>query len=455
MENKRKSKIVNKLTTFLFYFAILFFLIAFNFQDNKSGGWVQQFIPNTNGVSINDIIFIDSLNGFITHPYHIIRTTNGGTNWFVQVTDSNAIFSKIRFSDNIGYILSENLYKTTNKGANWFIISLPSAIQYSQDICVLNKDTLFLTAPYFGGALAKSTNGGVNWFPLITGTEIPSKIYMVNDFIGFSVLAFNLYKTTNGGYNFFQLNTDDYKDIYFLDTIRGWKIDPSNYFINKTTDGGGNWISYGFVPQGNFPGIHIQISKLNKFTLLNKDTLWGFGSSWLTYPNNTYAGFIQISTNGGINWGFQIPDTSFNKYVYQLGSFYNKNNGGGFDNSINGVHTNIGGSDTTYHIITGIRNEAQSVLANKFTLEQNYPNPFNPSTIINVQLSIAGTIKLEVYDISGKLIKTLINQKKSSGNYSIKFDGSNFASGVYFYKLEIWDGKGNYAFDAKKMLLIK
>lgn len=86
----------------------------------------------------------------------------------------------------------------------------------------------------------------------------------------------------------------------------------------------------------------------------------------------------------------------------------------------------------------------------QFNLYQNYPNPFNPVTIINYEIKTAGNVKLIVFDITGKEIAVLINQKQNAGTYQAEFDGSNLPSGVYFYKL-ITDSFN----DVKKMVLIK
>jgi len=95
-------------------------------------------------------------------------------------------------------------------------------------------------------------------------------------------------------------------------------------------------------------------------------------------------------------------------------------------------------------------NQQSSVIPKEYRLYQNYPNPFNPSTTISFSIPENGIVKLIVYDILGKEIRTLINDYKQSGNYNITFNGSNLPSGVYFYRLET----GNY-FEIKKMVLIK
>lgn len=89
-------------------------------------------------------------------------------------------------------------------------------------------------------------------------------------------------------------------------------------------------------------------------------------------------------------------------------------------------------------------------LVKKYTLYQNYPNPFNPVTKIKFNLPKNGFVRIQVFDIAGRLINTLINDFKFSGSYEIAFNAGNLTSGVYFYKMETVD----YS-DVKKMLLIK
>ena len=76
---------LNNLSTLLLYFSILAFTIAFNFSDNRSGGWYQQFFPYFNGASISDITFVDSLVGYavtkneaVNATYYILEITKGG-----------------------------------------------------------------------------------------------------------------------------------------------------------------------------------------------------------------------------------------------------------------------------------------------------------------------------------------------------------------------------------------
>jgi hypothetical protein len=85
-----------------------------------------------------------------------------------------------------------------------------------------------------------------------------------------------------------------------------------------------------------------------------------------------------------------------------------------------------------------------------FALEQNYPNPFNPSTTIRYQLPVASEVKLEVYDVLGKKIATLVNERQSAGAYQVVWNASGLSSGTYFYRLQA----GTFV-ETKKMIMVK
>ncbi|MDQ3019894.1 MAG: T9SS type A sorting domain-containing protein [Bacteroidota bacterium] len=91
-----------------------------------------------------------------------------------------------------------------------------------------------------------------------------------------------------------------------------------------------------------------------------------------------------------------------------------------------------------------------SQIPESYNLEQNYPNPFNPSTKINFNLPKASNIKLSVYDIQGKLLKTLVEGELTAGSYSTEWSASDYPSGIYIYRIEA-DGYNS----SKRMMLVK
>jgi hypothetical protein len=85
-----------------------------------------------------------------------------------------------------------------------------------------------------------------------------------------------------------------------------------------------------------------------------------------------------------------------------------------------------------------------------FTLEQNYPNPFNPITNIRYSVAQSGLVRLIVYDILGRQIRTLINERQGAGLHSVPFDAGNLPSGIYFYRITA----GNFS-QTRKMVILK
>jgi hypothetical protein len=103
---------------------------------------------------------------------------------------------------------------------------------------------------------------------------------------------------------------------------------------------------------------------------------------------------------------------------------------------------------TTPPLINGRAEERP--LPGDFSLYQNHPNPFNPLTEIGFYLATAGHARLEVYNIMGQKVATLFDGELSMGEHSFSFDGSQVASGIYFYRLEAAGGA-----QTKKMVLMK
>ena len=94
--------------------------------------------------------------------------------------------------------------------------------------------------------------------------------------------------------------------------------------------------------------------------------------------------------------------------------------------------------------------KVSTIIPTKYFLSQNYPNPFNPTSKIKFAMPKAGDAKVIVFDVMGREVQTLVNERLQPGTYETTFDGSALNSGVYFYKITT----GNYS-ETKRMLLIK
>ena len=97
----------------------------------------------------------------------------------------------------------------------------------------------------------------------------------------------------------------------------------------------------------------------------------------------------------------------------------------------------------------------ESLIPEEFMLNQNYPNPFNPSTNITYQLPANGTVKVQVFNMLGQLVQTLVDDNQKAGVYNLRWDASTFSSGTYLLRIDVvGEDNQNYS-QIRKMLLIK
>tara|TARA_R110002050_G_scaffold96267_2_gene200258 strand:- start:7814 stop:10513 length:2700 start_codon:yes stop_codon:yes gene_type:complete len=123
---------------------------------------------------------------------------------------------------------------------------------------------------------------------------------------------------------------------------------------------------------------------------------------------------------------------------------------------VHGAYGNFGDDfSPIYRFITLERgsatsNEEIAGLPEKFSLNQNYPNPFNPTTNISFDLPNSATVTLEVFDMLGRKVATIVNEQLTAGTHNVSFDAARYASGMYIYRIQA----GTFA-STRKMMLIK
>jgi len=456
----------DKVATFVLYFSIFVFIIAFNFSDHGGGGWQLQRLPDLNGSQIIDMTFTDSLTGYAKTNADadsitkLLKTTDGGENWYI-IKNEPGTYTNYSFqflNNNTGFIginyygIGSALYKTTTGGLSWDSLNSPVSFWNFEGISALTSEEIWTVnrSPFVGG-IFRTTNSGNTWErkfpPFANGDRM--KIYMINSQIGFFTDGYNinstLRKTTDAGLTWPIIpNAHGWHDIYFKDSLNGWKSLGSIKNLSRTTNGGITWDTILTAIGGN------PAKGVNNFRVIGSDTIWGaYSGAYILFPNLEYRGVILKTTNSGINWGYQLPDTSTGPIQYNFIDFTDSLKGWSYNFSKKGVHTITGGDSITNPYV-GISN-FNSLISENYRLFQNYPNPFNPVTIIKYELSKSGLAKIKIFNSMGQEIQILINEKQNTGIYEVKFNGSNLSSGVYFYSLFLDNAK----MDTKKMLLIK
>ena len=111
---------------------------------------------------------------------------------------------------------------------------------------------------------------------------------------------------------------------------------------------------------------------------------------------------------------------------------------------------NIHATNSYYEqLLIGVENEIAEIPA-LYLLEQNYPNPFNPSTNINYHIPFESHVSIKVFDILGKEVAHLVNEKHQPGSYKVEFNAKNLSSGIYIYTIQAGD-----FMQSRKMLVMK
>ncbi|MDP2301106.1 MAG: CotH kinase family protein [Ignavibacteria bacterium] len=183
------------------------------------------------------------------------------------------------------------------------------------------------------------------------------------------------------------------------------------------------------------------------------------------YPNlNNIVGNISfgLSSDGEMIKLFNSTNELIDEVTYSSsGNWTNLPNGNGptlslinpqTDNSIaeNWKASGLYGTPGRLNDVYTKGEEEFTNLPNEFMLFQNYPNPFNPITYIEYATDQPAIVTLSIYDVLGNLVSSLVNEYKTSGKYSVKFDANQLTSGIYFYRLTSGNNQS-----VKKMLLIR
>ncbi len=317
---------------------------------------------------------------------------------------------------------------------------------------------------------------------------------------GFATYCEALWLAYSGGYTAYKtrINSDA---SYYLGSNPGWPIynpdwaintPPDNILFNQaiTYDKGacvlhmfrymvGDTLFFNCIKSYATDKVNFKyqnavtadfVTKMNQVT--GTDYTWFF-SQWLYQPNHpVYANTYSFTNAGGGNWNvnFQANQTQSNPPFFQMPMDLKITFASGPDTTIR-VMNNSNNQLFTFTFnrqpmtftfdpnndivlkqgttINGIINTGKQI-PGKFSLYQNYPNPFNPATSIKFDIPKESLVKITIFDLLGREVAVPVNQDVKPGSYSVDFDASNLASGIYYYKIEA----GSFI-NTRKMILIK
>ena len=421
-------------------------------------------------------------------------------------TAGNFYISVITIGSNTGN-LALALYKSTDGGMTFPFAYIAAAVA-DEDKEWINADMspaspyynmLYITWTRFSSTVriefTKSTNGGVNWTNAVhvsdqghsgqgsnSCTSTDGQINVVWAGGTFTTTRIYYDKSTDGGNTFgvdtaiaegpdplgLPNNVNTFPSIdcdlsnspyhgYLYCVFSDNRNGDADVFLIRSTNNGQSWSLPVRVNNDSLGNGKIQywpwvaVNDSGNVAVLFMDTR-------NTSSNDMIEAYIAVSTDGGQTFTNEqlssqpsptaIPGSNvrFGDYICvdYLGNrivpVWTDERAGGFDQEI---YTAVIDSPIGIRPIAGI-------LPDRFILYQNFPNPFNPSTNIRYDISKSAFVKLVVYDILGREVKTLVNEFRTPGTYRLNFNASNLASGTYFYRIQAGD-----FVKIKKMVLVK
>ena len=420
--------------------AYLLFAVIYLTAQFSPAQWVQQ---NSNtSENIVDVVVLDSINALaIGDRNGILRTTNAGTTWINQSAAVSAVYSwnSISFSSALnGTIVGDQrIMTTTDGGFTWVNRSVPST-RKCLSVMQVGYASIYVGAD--SGWIYHTIDTGKTWTAKNISQWPIRSIFawnsVIEEFLIFALTPFSLCEW--GSYppsswkesilkNFEGLGSEAFKGTIcgygtsFIVGVQGDLRAAPAIIRRMGADTVWTGVSQGVLHDGTFYGISA--------TSINNIFVCGDG------------GMLYKSTNGGDSWN---SFTGLTTRRLKAISFCDVNNGFAVGDSGTILHTNNGGG-----IVVDV-GKAPGPAPKEFLLDQNYPNPFNSTTVISYQLKVKSFTTVTVMDLLGREVAILVNEEKPAGSYSVRWDATNFSSGVYFCRLTAGDFSST-----KRLLLIK
>jgi photosystem II stability/assembly factor-like uncharacterized protein len=420
---------------------IIKFLIILLFSFIELHAQIGWFARSSGGLSekFYAVHFINENAGLVVGENGVIlKTIDGGDSWTRKATGlTNETLRGVQlFNSGFGYIVGGSttnpaeapiILKTYDYGDNWTEQTNHPTDRNLYAVFFLNEALGWACGR--AATIIQTSTGGNPW--IWSKQPDPASyfldIYFTDASNGWAVgYAGWIYHTINGGISwgpqtFPYTPKSKLESVYFVDASTGWIVGERGDIV-KTTNGGGTWIAQNSGTSNWLYSVHF----------FNQNVGWTVGR---------YA-TIKYTTDGGTTW---VSQDSSHAGTNTLASVFFIDHKIGWAVGQNGIILKTWTGGTLSNVDDNNNN-----LIRDYKLFQNHPNPFNPSTTISYKLPEADFVSILIYDVSGKEISKLVNEYKRSGTHEIKWDGTNFPSGIYYYQLIT-----NDFVDTKKFILLK
>ncbi len=400
--------------------------------------WKEIPLPPTHH-QFKFIDFADSLDGVLfSDDGAYVMTTDGGAAWKLDSVSATVIQIKY-FGKSKCWVVTDSLtLRYTENGKDWVWRTIPDTFLYPKVIGFASPSKIFL---FHSFGIIYSEDGALTWKNNLTWTNwwVPISIDFADSSTGIAGYwlsgpdedySLNL-STTNSGTTWDTIGIGKADRISFFNSRSGYIIWSSSAWeflwseggIALTNDGGKTFESTEYWKTNGvtvgYPISGIKYSDGTTFILFTDSGIKQVsGNSYVVTRNDTSA--LKITTFESVpdnnNWIL----ASYNRFFQSLG------------------------------IPTEVNHASNLSIPKQFMLSQNYPNPFNPATTIEYELVTEGFVTLVVYDILGRKVAVLTNEKKSPGSYRVSFDASALPTGVYLYRLQA----GSFV-ETRKMIVAK
>ncbi len=395
-----------------------------------SAQWVQSNLPDSLTVSC---FAVSGTNLYAGTAAGVFLSSTGGSNWapFISGLTSSYIYSlAVQGTELFAGTSGDGVFRSTDRGATWTRTNLTTGYVY----CLALSETNLIAGT--GGGAYLSTDRGTSW--------THSDLGLSGTLNAFLVYGKDLFAGTGGG---LFLSTDD--GASWAESDSGL---PFSSFVSSLAACGTNLFAGIMLPV--FPPANVVYSSSNSgrnWARADSGFLGSFTvSTFAVYGTNLFAGVadhfhppgggVYVSSNNGTSWTAVNTGLPPKEAVLSL--------------TVSGTSLFAGTYDGVWRrplseMVTGIGISSTEV-PGKFKLEQNYPNPFNPGTTIRFELPVASHVSLSVFDILGREVSVLVNERMEAGVHGVRFEAHDLASGVYLYRLQA----GSFV-NTKKSVILK